>query len=144
MSLVSRIQEALTAIANQFNATDLAVQVAKTTLLVYTYPGTLVANTTGPRIPIPSYGMEISNVIVQVRVAPTGASVIVDINKNGSTIFTTGKPTIAVSTTQDLTSAPTTNPHICVSGDYITVDIDQIGSTIAGSDLVVIIEGISG
>jgi len=74
-------------------------------------------------------------------VAPTGAAIIVDINKNGTTIFTTqgNRPTIAISGfdsglvgNMDVTSL--------TDGDYFTVDIDQIGSTVAGQDLVVYIE----
>jgi len=141
MSLISRIQEALSSIAAEIIALRASVDVAKQHTFVYTYPGTLAVNNTGPRIPIPALGFEIENVAIQVRTAPTGASLIVDVNKNGSTIFTTGKPTIAASDTQDLTSTPTTNPTVCVTGDYLTVDIDQVGSTVAGADLVVLIEG---
>lgn len=78
-----------------------------------------------------------TNVHVSVNTQPTGAAVIVDVNKNGTTIFTTqgNRPTIAVSTNVDATSVPDVTAF--ASGDYITVDIDQIGSTIAGADLVV-------
>jgi len=78
--------------------------------------------------------------IVEVRAsvgtAPTGAAVLVDVNKNGTTIFTGGtdRPNIAVSTNTDVgTPAVTT----LADGDYLTVDIDQVGSTVAGSDLTV-------
>lgn len=73
--------------------------------------------------------------------APTGASIIVDINKNGTTIFTTqaNRPAIAVSNN---TSGKVTNMDVTTvaAGDYLTVDIDQVGSTIAGSDLVIQVE----
>jgi hypothetical protein len=76
---------------------------------------------------------------ISVGTAPTGAAVIVDVNKNGTTIYSTqsARPTIAVSTT----SATGNNPAITTfaSGDYITVDIDQVGSTVAGADLSVFI-----
>lgn len=76
-----------------------------------------------------------------VGTAPTGASLIVDINKNGTTIFTTqaNRPTIAVSTN---TSGNVTNMDVTTvaAGEYLTVDIDQIGSTIAGADLTVQVE----
>jgi hypothetical protein len=69
--------------------------------------------------------------------APTGAALIVDMNKNGTTIFTTqsNRPQIAVSTNTNLSS--TAQVTTFAAGDYITVDIDQIGSTVAGSDLTV-------
>jgi hypothetical protein len=81
----------------------------------------------------------ISTVRASVNVAPTGAALIVDVNKNGTTIFTTqgNRPQIAVSTNTDVSGAPDVTS--LTSGDYLTVDIDQIGSTIAGSDLVVTI-----
>ena len=72
-----------------------------------------------------------------VGTAPTGASLIVDVNKNGTTIFTTqaNRPTIAVSTN----TIKRTNMDVTTvaDGDYLTVDVDQIGSTVAGSNLVV-------
>lgn len=71
-----------------------------------------------------------------VGTAPTGAAIIVDVNLGGTTIFTTqsARPTIAVSTnTATGTPAVTTWPN----GGYLTVDVDQVGSTVAGSDLVV-------
>lgn len=82
--------------------------------------------------------LTISAVAISCGTSPTGASIIVDINKNGTTIFTTqaNRPAIAASghasgkvTNMDVTSL--------ADGDYITIDVDQIGSTIAGSDLSV-------
>jgi hypothetical protein len=71
-------------------------------------------------------------------VAPTGASVIVDVNKNGTTIFTTqaNRPAVAAA---GATSGKVTNMNVVAlaNGDYVTVDVDQIGSTLPGEDLVV-------
>jgi hypothetical protein len=73
-----------------------------------------------------------------VGTPPTGTSLIVDVNKNGTTIFTTqaNRPTIAVSGS---TSGAVTNMNIATlsAGDYLTVDVDQIGSTVPGADLTV-------
>jgi hypothetical protein len=73
-----------------------------------------------------------------VGTAPTGAAVRVDVNKNGTTIFTTqaNRPSIPVS---QFTSGKVVNMDITTlaDGDFITVDVDVIGSTIAGADLVV-------
>lgn len=83
----------------------------------------------------------ITGVRASVGTAPTGASLIVDVNKNGSTIFTTqaNRPAIPASantsgnvTTMDITTV--------AAGEYLTIDIDQIGSTIAGADLTVQLE----
>jgi hypothetical protein len=70
-------------------------------------------------------------------VAPTTSSVICDINKNGTTIFTTqgNRPTI---TTSNFTSGAVTNMDVTslAAGDYLTVDIDQ-GDAGAAKDLTV-------
>ena len=79
----------------------------------------------------------IQTVTASVGTQPTGASILVDVNKNGTTIFTTqsNRPTIAVSTNEDESGAPDVTS--LAAGDYLTIDIDQIGSTVAGANLVV-------
>ncbi len=99
--------------------------------------GTLTTGTGKAR-----FYIEKTSRVVSVRAscstAPTGDSVIVDVNKNGTTIFTTqgNRPTIAASGN---TSGSVTNMDVTslAAGDYITIDIDQIGSTAAGADLTV-------
>ena len=78
------------------------------------------------------------SVTASVGTAPTGASIIVDVHKNGTTIYTTqaNRPTIAVSTfVHDDTTAP--NVTTIADNEYLTIDVDQVGSTIAGTDLTV-------
>jgi hypothetical protein len=81
--------------------------------------------------------LTIRAVRASVGTAPTGAAVIVDVNIGGTTIFTTqgNRPTIAVSTN----TAKVTNMNVTTiaDGSYFTVDIDQVGSTVAGGDLTV-------
>ena len=64
---------------------------------------------------------------------------IVDVNKNGVTIFSNqaNRPTIAAATTTDDANAIDL-PNVA-AGQYLTVDIDQVGSTTPGSDLSVTI-----
>lgn len=81
--------------------------------------------------------LTISKVHLAVDTAPTGASLIVDVNENGTTIFTNqaNRPTIAISAnTGEVT---TIDDPSWANGNYLTVDVDQIGSTIPGSDLTV-------
>lgn len=70
--------------------------------------------------------------------APVGAAIIVDVNKNGTTIYTTqaNRPTIADGAQ---TGGPGSAPDVTAlsAGDYLSVDIDQVGSSTAGSDLTV-------
>lgn len=81
--------------------------------------------------------------LVSVRVdvvgPPTGAALIVDVNKNGSTIFTTSanRPTVAAGTTSANSGAIGVTSW--APGEYLTVDIDQVGSTVAGSAMTVVI-----
>lgn len=79
----------------------------------------------------------IETVTLGINTAPTGSTVIVDVNKNGTTIFTTqsGRPAIAISAFTANSGTP--DITAIAAGDYISADIDQIGSTIAGSDLTV-------
>ncbi|HET9411844.1 MAG TPA: hypothetical protein VFO38_03290 [Candidatus Saccharimonadales bacterium] len=83
----------------------------------------------------------IQGVRASVGTAPTGASILIDVNVNGTTIFTNqaNRPTIAASTN---TSGKVTNMDITTvaDGSYLTVDIDQTGSTVAGSSLTVQVE----
>lgn len=82
------------------------------------------------------YAGVIKKIAASVGTAPTGAALIVDINKNGTTIFTTqaNRPTIAVSTTAATMAG---NPEIATfaAGDLLSIDVDQVGSTVAGSNL---------
>lgn len=77
----------------------------------------------------------ISKVRVSAGTAPTGAALIVDIKKNGTTVFpTTAKPQVAIGANTG-TAVPDTTSW--ANGDYLTVDVTQIGSTVAGSDLTI-------
>lgn len=83
----------------------------------------------------------IASVRVSVGTPPTGSGVVIDINKNGTTIFTNqaNRPTIAdaADTSGKLTVM---NVTTVTDGEYLTVDIDQIGSGAPGIDLTVQIE----
>lgn len=79
--------------------------------------------------------------IVDIRAhldtAPTGAAFILDVNKNGTTVFTTqgSRPTIAISGNASTTTLP--DVVAVAAGDRLTVDVDVIGSSVAGSDLYI-------
>lgn len=80
----------------------------------------------------------IESVTIGVNTAPTGSTLIVDVNKNGTSIYATtqaNRPAIAISAFTANGGTPDTTA--IASGDYISCDIDQIGSTVAGSDLTV-------
>lgn len=81
------------------------------------------------------WDIEILGVEASVGVAPTGAAVIVDVNVDGTTILS-AQPTIAVST---FTASGTISDALHSAGQYLTSDIDQIGSTDPGEWLTVVI-----
>jgi len=91
------------------------------------------------RIP---YAFTLSEVRASVKTAPTGSVLTVDINKNGTTILST-KITIDAGEKTSVTAA--TPPVISVpdlaDDDEITVDIDGIGSTVAGTGLKLVMIG---
>lgn len=85
----------------------------------------------------------VAGTIVDVRAyvdtSPVGAALIVDVNKNGVTLFTTqgNRPTVADGAKPSTTVLP---DFVAVAaGDRLTVDVDQIGVGTPGSDLYVAI-----
>jgi hypothetical protein len=81
----------------------------------------------------------ITEVYIYANTAPTGADLIVDVNKNGTTIFTTqgNRPQIAAGANADTSGTPDVTSLL--KNNRLTIDIDQVGSTIAGADLTVVI-----
>lgn len=82
--------------------------------------------------------LQIRSVRASVGTAPSGSAVTCDVNINGTTIFSTqsNRPSIAAAgnTSGRITNMNTT---AFTNGQYLTIDIDAIGSGTAGSDLVV-------
>lgn len=106
---------------------------------VFTVPGTLAAGTGRARFYVPG-SITLDNVRASVGTAPTGADITIDVNKNGTTVFTTQANRPKIFAGQTLVSTSTPNVTEFVEGDYITVDIDSVGSLNPGSDLTVQIE----
>ena len=101
------------------------------------YPGALTVTTGLSELPI-DIDCEIVSVIARCSTAPTGAAVIVDLNRNGTTVFTTQSNRPSISAGSNSSIVVTSMDVVTLApGDYLSVDIDQIGSTIAGSNLVV-------
>lgn len=104
--------------------------------------GTDVSNT-----PAPS-DMTITEVFISSDVAPTGADLIIDINVSTLTDGVYGSP-VSIYTTQanrptlviGKNGAIATLPDVVAISKYqkISVDIDQVGSTLAGENLSVMI-----
>ena len=93
----------------------------------YAIDGNVTVNTGTARFyPYDSAVLETVN--AYVATAPVGSTLNIRVNKNGSSAAT-----LAISA--GATSA-TSSPNLSFSqGDYVTVDITQIGSSTAGADL---------
>jgi hypothetical protein len=109
---------------------------SQSVVFTFGYSGTLAIGSQPVRLHSP-VDCTISNVTATVNTQPTGASIIIDVNLGGTTIFTTqgNRPTIAASANDDLSSTPDVTS--VSQNDVLTFDIDQVGSGTAGADLVV-------
>ena len=75
--------------------------------------------------------------------APTGAILTIDVNEAGTTIMDSTKLTIAIgSTTSVGGTAPVLTDVSLAANALMTIDIDQIGSTNAGTGLKVTLIGV--
>lgn len=108
-------------------------------LLPYSHAGTL-APTTGTFRLYAERAMTITQVRASVGTAPTGAALVVDVNKNGTTVFTTQSNRPSIAAGSNTATATAINVTSLAAGDYLTVDIDAVGSTVAGADLTVTVE----
>lgn len=109
-----------------------------TTLMLSDASATLTAGTNKHPVPMEApCPLIIKEVRIAVKTAPTGAAIIVDVNKNATTIFTTqgNRPQIAAAATEGTTT--TIEVSALVKGDNLTFDIDQVGSGTAGAYLAV-------
>lgn len=88
------------------------------------------------------FAMTVTGVSASVTTAPVGSTIICDINESGSTILST-KLSIDASekTSTTAASAAVISDTALASDAEITIDIDQIGSSTAGTGLKVKIEG---
>lgn len=109
-------------------------------VVVFTQAGDLAVGTGTIRWYAP-FACEVVSAHANVGTAPTGATAIFDVNRNGTTIYTTqgNRPTVAISGFYDEGGTPDGTVALAAGTDYLTVDIDQIGSTVAGADAVVTI-----
>ena len=83
--------------------------------------------------------LNIEEVYGYIRTAPVGAALLVDINKNGTSIFQT-RLTIAdgANTGSQKAIRIPGQPHLNIN-DRLDIDVDQVGSSTAGANLSVFI-----
>jgi hypothetical protein len=117
------------------NRADTAMQTAM--LPAFSHPGALTVTTGRSGLPIDG-PYSIVDVFARVSTAPVGSDLILDVRRNGTSIFTTtaNRPRIPAGS---VANEPGAAPDVTAltAGDFLTVDIVQTGSTTAGADLVV-------
>jgi hypothetical protein len=103
----------------------------------FTYMGTL-ASYVGVGRWVFADPAQLLSVQASVNDAPTGSDVIIDVNKNGVSVFTdqADRPRIVAGSHSDVVEQGSV---FFDAGDYATIDIDQVGSTNPGSTLVVVV-----
>lgn len=106
----------------------------------FTIPGDAFVTSNIVRIVIGT-SITVSKVRLAVVSAPTGADLIIDVNKNGSTMFTTqaNRPKIVAGAVSGVSVAPDITS--LVEDDKLSIDIDQVGSTLVGTTLSITIIG---
>ena len=84
------------------------------------------------------YAATLTAVKASVTTAPTGSNLIIDINEGGTTVFSTPLSIDATELTSTTAATPAVISDSSLADDaVITIDIDQIGSTVAGTGLKV-------
>lgn len=73
------------------------------------------------------------------NVAPTGAAMVIDLNMNGVSVFAsqTQRPSIPAGSNVSQEAIPTS--ILIPVNSYLTVDVDQVGSTLPGGDVTVMV-----
>ena len=87
---------------------------------------------------MPNYATTLVAVRAGVGTAPTGSVLTVDINESGTTVLST-KITIDAGEKTSVTAAtpPVISDSALAADAEITIDIDTVGSTVAGAGLKV-------
>lgn len=99
--------------------------------------GTLAVATNVAALRVIHAGREASAVLAYVKTAPTGADLILSLKVGGTTWMTV---TITAGTTSVSVATATVAAAAAIAADsLITLDITQVGATVAGADLSVLI-----
>lgn len=105
--------------------------------LVFCVPGDLEVGTKVAPSILADASMEIDHVYAYVQTQSSEAAIIADINKNGTTIFTNqGKRIWMFGIDHDETVPDVTSLS---KNDRLDLDIDQVGETIPGANLTVMV-----
>jgi hypothetical protein len=109
------------------------------TTLVWYIEGALSVNSTGSAVVSMPYGFTVQTGSLRINAAPTGQAVIVDIKKDGASIYST-KPQIAAGSKKSNQTGILSVTSFAESSE-VHVSVDQVGSTLAGSGLTIMLKG---
>jgi len=125
--------------AQTWKSTFDKVSVDNKASLSFAIPGPSVVGTKQVGVLVP-YQIKPEIVMLKSDNAPTGADLIIDINKNGTTVFSDQilRPKISSGNTSASFNSIFDEDLRLLAGDLVTIDVDQVGSTIKGGDLLYI------
>ena len=129
-----------TARSEEVNENFDAVEAAILPTFGFTVPGSLFTGTSVAPAIIVNNSLTIDTAYAYVKTAPTGASIIVDINLNGTSIWSStpaNRLTIPAGAADQAYTQSSFDTTSLSEGDILTLDIDQVGSTVRGSDITV-------
>jgi hypothetical protein len=111
---------------------------AITPTFTFTITGTLVTGTNlTPALIVPN-DYTIQKAYAYVKTVPTGASIYVDINVNGTSIWSADQSNrVQIAAAAQTGSSTIFDDSSLAEGDIITIDVDQVGSTVSGADITI-------
>lgn len=109
------------------------------TSLVWYIEGDLSSGTRQGAVVTMPFGMTVTGIDLHVKGAPTGQALIIDVNEAGATLYST-KPQINDGGSTEAGTEVLSDASLA-RGAEITIDIDQVGSTFAGSGLTIMVHG---
>ncbi len=94
----------------------------------------LAVGTSAVSFQMPNFATTLTGVSVNVVTAPTGSTAIFDINEGGVSVLSTLITIDATETNSETAATPPVISDSSIAANaIITVDIDQVGSTITGA-----------
>lgn len=119
--------------SGKIDSTYLPAATAPSLTATFSVPGTLAAGAGTIAMPLPN--CTINSVEAAVSNAPVTQPILVDVNRNGTTLFTTqaSRPTIASNANGGYaTSGPVVPTVTSFAAGALTIDVDQVGTSSGG------------
>ena len=109
-----------------------------TPTFVFTVQDILATGTSMSAVLIVPKALTITKAYAYVKTAPTGAAIVVDINKNGTSIWNATPANRLTIAAAGVSGNQTSFDTVALAeGDILTIDLDTVGSSVAGANLTV-------